>query len=106
MLDGVANQLTEMVPIGRILGSIAKFVQKKATSLFILNISDLLPYIMGTLANFQAIYSPEAYFCNQTVHNGCDQRQLSWIAQWSASTFRIAQSDAEVRIQASSLPIC
>jgi hypothetical protein len=96
MLNGVANQLTEMVPIGRILGSIAKFVQKKATSLFVLNISDLLPYIMGTLANFQAIYTPSAYFCNQTVHNGCDQRQMTWIAQWSASTFRIGQQDAEV----------
>eukprot|EP00045_Choanoeca_perplexa_P009898 m.98129 g.98129 ORF g.98129 m.98129 type:complete len:828 (+) comp15071_c0_seq1:52-2535(+) len=95
MLDGVANQLTEMVPISRIFGSIAKFVQKKATSLFVLNISDLLPYIMGTLANFQAIYSPQTYFCNQTLHNECDQLQLSWIADWSASTFRIAQQDAQ-----------
>eukprot|EP00730_Choanoeca_flexa_P004249 TRINITY_DN11643_c0_g1_i2.p1 TRINITY_DN11643_c0_g1~~TRINITY_DN11643_c0_g1_i2.p1 ORF type:complete len:828 (+),score=185.36 TRINITY_DN11643_c0_g1_i2:198-2681(+) len=100
MLDGRANQLTEMVPISRIFSSIANFVQKKATSIFVLNVSDLLPYIMGTLANFQAIYDSTNFMCNQTIHAQCDALQLKWIAQWSQQTFRVSQRDAQIIAEA------
>jgi hypothetical protein len=94
MLDGRANQLTEMVPPSRIFGSISAFKQKNATAAFILNVSDMLPYIMGTMANFRAVYDPSAYFCNSTIGTQCSDLQSKWIAQWSAQLFRISQDDA------------
>jgi hypothetical protein len=93
MLDGVANQLTEMVPTKRIFGSISNFLAKNATSIFVLNVSDLLPYIMGCLANFRAIYSPQAYLCNASLPGECDAVAASFVASWAQSTFLVSPAD-------------
>lgn len=98
MLNGKANQLTEMVPIARIFGSITNFVSKNATSLFVLNVSDLLPYVLGILANFRAIYSPELYSCNINATGDCDGKAASFIADFAVSTFHVDASDANVCI--------
>ena len=94
MLDGRANQLTEMVPPSRIFGSVSSFNKKNATEAFILNVSDMLPYIMGTMANFRAVYDPSAYFCNSTIGTQCSDLQTQWVAKWSTQLFKISQSDA------------
>jgi len=43
MYDSQANQLTEMVPPSRMYENVGAMVKKNATSLFILNTSDLKP---------------------------------------------------------------
>ena len=93
MLDGQANQLTEMVPPSRIFGSMTNFVAKKATKIFILNVSDLVPYLMTTLAYFRAAWAQERT-CNSTLPPQCDTQQTEYLTEYAGTTFRLDSADA------------
>jgi hypothetical protein len=95
MLSGNANQLTEMVPPSRSFGAISAFAAKNATKAFILNISDMLMYIMGTTANLQAAYDPAAHFCNASIGTQCQDLQRQWITQWAQKLFGVDEAAAQ-----------
>lgn len=62
MVNGQANQLTEMVPVSRIFDQIGLFV-RLAKELFytVLNLSDLRPAIMTSSAALAFMYDPAAF---------------------------------------------
>lgn len=64
MYNSNANQLTEMIPVSRILSQVYDVFMKAAKSLFVfvLNTSDLKPAIMTSRAYFQLAYDPSAFY--------------------------------------------
>ncbi|HEX8712070.1 MAG TPA: glycosyl hydrolase 115 family protein [Terracidiphilus sp.] len=50
MLNGVANQLSEMVPVERLQQQIGRYEKAKATGFFLVNTSDIRPVAMTTRA--------------------------------------------------------
>jgi hypothetical protein len=72
------SQLTEMVPPRTFFNEVAKFVAKKATSYFMLNLSDLRPatFLVDTVMRF--LWTPDAM-----MKLGPDDAQAAAIEQWS-----------------------
>lgn len=58
---GKLSQLTEMVPPKVFLNGVRPFVKKKATSLFMLNVSDLKPSLFMIDFIFKFLWDPEPY---------------------------------------------
>ena len=56
MMDGSANQLSEMVPVARIQEEIGRYIAAGATSYMLLNTSDIRPVAMTTRAIMEAVW--------------------------------------------------
>ncbi|KAJ9472331.1 hypothetical protein DIPPA_22850 [Diplonema papillatum] len=95
MFSPWANQLTEMVPPSRIFGSMQNFRAKKVTKFFILNVSDLMPYIMTTSAYFMSAWDGSLYSCNASIANECDVQQTQYMTDYAMKTYQLSQSDAQ-----------
>ncbi len=50
MMNGQANQLTEMVPVGTIQSELGRYIKAGATSYLLVNTSDIRPVVMTTRA--------------------------------------------------------
>jgi hypothetical protein len=76
MMNGRANQLTEMVPIERSFEEIGRYIKAGATHYYLVNTSDIRPVTMSTRAVMDAVWKgiPEA---------GAD----GFYQQWSADEF-------------------
>jgi len=74
---GSQAQLTEMVPPMAFLKGMAPFVKKKATSLFMLNVSDLKPAIFMIDFIFSFLWNPEPFLGADPNH-----MQLKIITSW------------------------
>ena len=62
MLDGSANQVSEMVPPSRIFDQLGKFVANcSETFLIVDNVSDLWPVLLSTEAVLKFAWDPEAF---------------------------------------------
>ncbi len=58
-LNRYANQLTEMIPPQRIFEQLNPYVQRNATKYFMLNLSDLRPYPLGSYLISRYLWNPE-----------------------------------------------
>ncbi|HEX6545774.1 MAG TPA: glycosyl hydrolase 115 family protein, partial [Bryobacteraceae bacterium] len=56
MMNGRANQLTEMVPVERSFSEIKRYIDAKATSYFLVNTSDIRPVPMSIKAVMDAVW--------------------------------------------------
>jgi hypothetical protein len=56
MMNGRANQLTEMVPIERSLSELARYIKAGATQYFLVNTSDIRPVSMSIRAVMDAVW--------------------------------------------------
>jgi Glycosyl hydrolase family 115 len=56
MMNGRANQLTEMVPIERSYSEISRYVKADATKYFLVNTSDIRPVLMSIRAVMDAVW--------------------------------------------------
>jgi hypothetical protein len=57
MMNGRANQLTEMVPVERIYEQLGRYQKAGATAYFLVNTSDIRPVVMTTRAVMDAAWS-------------------------------------------------
>ncbi|HLH08934.1 MAG TPA: glycosyl hydrolase 115 family protein [Terriglobales bacterium] len=57
MMNGRANQLTEMVPIERSLSEIGRYIKAGATQYYLVNTSDIRPVTMSIRAVMDAVWS-------------------------------------------------
>jgi len=57
MMNGQANQLTEMVSVKIIQSEIGRYINAGATSYFLVNTSDIRPYVMTTRAVMNMAYA-------------------------------------------------
>lgn len=56
MMNGRANQLTEMVPVERIYEQLGRYQKAGATAYFLVNTSDIRPVVMTTRAVMDAVW--------------------------------------------------
>lgn len=56
MMNGRANQLTEMVPVERSLSELARYIKAGATQYFLVNTSDIRPVSMSIRAVMDAVW--------------------------------------------------
>jgi glycosyl hydrolase family 115 (putative glucuronidase) len=78
MMNGRANQLTEMVPIERSYSEIARYVKAGATKYFLVNTSDIRPVPMSVRAVMDAVW--------QGVHEVEDPAG-DFYREWSTEEF-------------------
>jgi len=56
MMNGRANQLTEMVPVSRIYSELGRYQKAGATAYFLVNTSDVRPVVMTIRASMDAVW--------------------------------------------------
>jgi hypothetical protein len=56
MMNGRANQLTEMVPVERSFSELGRYIKAKATNYFLVNTSDIRPVTMSIRAVMDAVW--------------------------------------------------
>jgi len=61
MVSNRDNQLTELVPPGRIFSELGRFVQAKATDFFLVNVSDIRPVPLSTEAAMRFVWNPKPF---------------------------------------------
>jgi hypothetical protein len=78
MMNGRANQLTEMVPIERSFSEIGRYIKVGATEYFLVNTSDIRPVTMSIRAVMDAVW--------KGLPQGADPAD-SFYQQWSSQQF-------------------
>jgi len=78
MMNGRANQLTEMVPIERSFSEIGRYLKAGATEYFLVNTSDIRPVTMSIRAVMDAVW--------KGLPEGTDPAD-SFYRQWSSGQF-------------------
>lgn len=82
MLNGGANQLTEMVPPSRIYRELGRFAKAGATEFFLLNLSDVRPVPMSSDCAMRYAWDADS------PQSGSDEEMMAeFIADWSRRQF-------------------
>ena len=93
MLDGVANQLTEMVPVSRIAQQLINVVTySKETVMLIDNLSDLKPVPMTTTAVFDLAWDPSPWNATQDFN----ATARAWYARFAADYAGLDAANAAI----------
>jgi hypothetical protein len=79
MLNGVANQLSEMVPVARIRRELGRAYKAGATEYLLDNTSDVRPVVMSTGALMEMAWNPAAW-----MKDGADDE---YVLRWSREQF-------------------
>ncbi len=82
MVNGWANQLTEIVPAGRIYNQVGRFIRAGATSYFLVNVSDVRPVPLSTDCAMRMVWNAAPY-----INKTDDQNQDAFLADWSRRQF-------------------
>jgi Glycosyl hydrolase family 115 len=85
MMDGSANQLSEMVPVARIQEQLGRYISAGATSYMLVNTSDIRPVAMTTRAIMETAWSGVA---PESDADG------AFYKKWSAAEFGEKSADA------------
>lgn len=86
MLNGRANQLSEMVPVDRIQSELGRYIAAGATQYFLLNTSDIRPVAMTAKAAMDVAWGG--------VHGGA----AGTYREWAAREFGTKSADAVARV--------
>jgi hypothetical protein len=91
MLDGTANQLTEMIPVSRVAQQLLNVVTySNSTTIFVDNVSDLKPAPMTSLAVFDLAWNPEPWNATQDF----DATAHAWYAKFGVDYVGLAPGPA------------
>jgi hypothetical protein len=82
MLNGRANQLSEMVPPSRIYHEILRFVRAGATAFFLDNVSDIRPVPMTTDCAMKLTWDATPY-----IDKTDEENQANFLNDWSRRQF-------------------
>lgn len=77
MLSGNANQLSEMVPPGRIFEQVGRFVRAGATEFLLVNVSDIRPVPLSTDCIMRMAWNAKPYLDKSDAQN-MDAFLLDW----------------------------
>ncbi|XP_065830339.1 uncharacterized protein [Oscarella lobularis] len=89
MLNGHANQLTEMVPPARFYEEGQQFVKKNATFAVIINTSDLRPVPLSTDAVLKFVWNPNDY-----LKEDPNSTQAKFISDWCQQRYELDADSA------------
>ena len=79
MMNGRANQLTEMVPIERSFSELGRYIKAGATHYYLVNTSDIRPVTMSIRAVMDAVW--------QGLPNGSASESNDFYKNWSTEEF-------------------
>jgi hypothetical protein len=82
MLNGRANQLSEMVPPARIYHEVLRFVKAGATMFFLDNVSDIRPVPMTTDCAMKLVWDAAPY-----MDRSDEENQANFLNDWSRRQF-------------------
>jgi len=82
MLNGRANQLSEMVNPGRIYSEVGRFARAGATQFFLVNISDVRPVPLSTGCAMQFVWNAAPYLAKDDSQN-----MDAFLNEWSRRQF-------------------
>ncbi|HKK18250.1 MAG TPA: glycosyl hydrolase 115 family protein [Opitutales bacterium] len=93
MLNGGANQLTELVPPSRIYRELGRFVDAGATEFFLLNLSDVRPVPMTSDCAMRYVWDADSY------QSGSDlEKMTAFLKDWSRRQYGEAIADEVAEI--------
>jgi hypothetical protein len=84
MLDGHANQLTEMIPPRRIYQQLGHFVKRNATKYCIINVSDVQPYPLTARAISQFMWNSK-----DLINHTPEDAQSIFLTEWIKHAYDI-----------------
>ena len=95
MLDGGANQLTEMISPALIFQQLWALASN-ASSLFYFvdNVSDMLPVPLSTAATLAFAWDPSAFASKSPAENDWNATQKKFLVEWSSTQYGSAVSEA------------
>lgn len=79
MMNGMANQLTEMVPMSRVVSQLGRYIKAGATNYLLINTSDIRPYAMMTKAVMDVGY--------RGLQPGTTDSGMDYYRTWAAQEF-------------------
>jgi len=79
MMNGRANQLTEMVPVERAYSEMGRYIKAGATQYLLLNTSDIRPVTMTTEAVMDAVW--------KGLPSDSEQASADYYKQWATAEF-------------------
>ncbi|HTZ57709.1 MAG TPA: glycosyl hydrolase 115 family protein [Acidobacteriaceae bacterium] len=85
MMNGEANQLSEMVPVARIQSELGRYIRAGATTYLLVNTSDIRPVAMTTRALMEVAWGGLA--------NG-NEDDTAYYKQWATEEFGAKSADA------------
>lgn len=88
MLNGRSNQLSEMVNPGRIYDQILRFVRAKATSFFLVNVSDIRPVPLSTDCVMKLVWNARPF-----LNNTNEENMTNFLKDWSQRQFGSETAD-------------
>jgi hypothetical protein len=88
MLNGRANQLSEMVPPSRIYHEVLRFVKVGATTFFLNNVSDVRPVPMTTDCAMRLTWDATPY-----LNKSDEENQANFLNDWSRRQFGAKMAD-------------
>ena len=88
MLNGMCNQLTEMVNPGRIYNQVGRFVRAGATEYFLVNVSDIRPVPLSTDCAMKLAWDAKPY-----LDKSDKQNMTNFLADWSKRQFGSEAAD-------------
>ncbi|MDR3183478.1 MAG: glycosyl hydrolase 115 family protein [Planctomycetaceae bacterium] len=88
MLNGRANQLSELVPPSRIYHEIGRFVKADAAAFFLVNVSDIRDVPLTTDCAMKFVYDAKPYLGRTD-----DENQKAFLLDWSRRQFTSANAE-------------
>ena len=92
-LNGGAGQLTEYVAPARIFEQLSNYLRvARSATVFLLNLSDLKPCVMGAAAAMHFVWNPDAYRVPAGDAGGGRAQQGAFLRAWAAQQFRTSDT--------------
>jgi hypothetical protein len=99
MMNGQANQLSEMVPVSIIQSEIGRFIKAGATSYFLVNTSDERPVAMTTRAVMEMAWGGVPATVGKSVQaDPASEADTAFYKKWASEEFGAKSADALAKV--------
>jgi Glycosyl hydrolase family 115 len=98
MMNGQANQLSEMVSVKVIQSEIGRYIKAGATSYFLVNTSDIRPVAMTTRAVMDMAYAGNLTGAPATTGSATGEADDAYYKRWTTEEFGPKSTDALTKV--------
>jgi len=98
MMNGQANQLSEMVSLKIIQSEIGRYIKAGATSYFLVNTSDIRPVVMTTRAVMEMAWGGIPATTNGTTSDAGGDADTAYYRKWATEEFGAKSADALTKV--------
>jgi hypothetical protein len=98
MMNGQANQLSEMVSVKIIQSEIGRYIKAGATSYFLVNTSDIRPVVMTTRAVMEMAWGGIPATTGGTTSDAGGDADAAYYRKWATEEFGAKSADALTKV--------